>query len=329
MPIPLGRTFASDPTLVLWQIVATTTLFFIVLGGTDYVLAVVSFFAFHAFSSDSHMASTSLAERLVAYLRLVPLRSIFTYTLLVDTNNAHNSGGSTAGAAGSLSNAPTVKGGAHVGEVLSTVGSDAHFLILHAITAVVAAFLVAKMIQRRKFVTDFTITIYVVYIIVAWIVLGSFPILNGFWWCLCVGSGGLTMWALMQWYCQKLELQDITLAPLHPTPLQIVATGPAASGVAATTPPSSAMHEEVSAVHYLRSPSMFSTSHHHHRSASGVGLLAATATTSSPQSLTTSSSTTVLGVGGGGSAANITVPFGRDASPAPLIEMTPNSIKRR
>jgi hypothetical protein len=151
----------------------------------------------------------------------------------------------------------------------------------------------------------------VVYTVMAWVVLGSFPLGIGVWWCVCVVAGSLVMWSLMQWQCQRLELQDIALAPLAATAGQTAAASAAAIQVISGGVVSSATTLPVDCVR--SPPSIFAAgaTHHHHRSASGLGLLA-----------TTSPHGTVGGLNASGQVL-------REPSPAPIIEMTPNSIKRR
>ncbi|CUG88332.1 golgi integral membrane protein, putative [Bodo saltans] len=183
-------------------------------------------------------------------------------------------------------------------------------------SAFVAAIFISRMIQRRKFVTDFTLTIYAVYTLIAWFALGSFPLWTGVWWCVCVVAGACVMWIVMQWYCQRLELQDITLVPLAASSSATTSASAPIQITASSTGSSIVMVAGSNGEHHVRSPpSIFSGGHHHHRTASGVGLLASTATTTtSPQG--------VCGLNASG--------VQREPSPTPMVvEMTPNSIKRR
>lgn len=296
MAIPLGRTFMSDPAYMLWQVIVTMALFLIVLGAVDYLLAVASFFANHAFSSESHHMSSSLAGRLKAYCLAVPLRTIFTHTIQDRVSSTSNP--AVRGTA-PLSSPPTTARGT-TDELITTVGGNVHFLLLHLIAAVLSSFLVARVIQRRKFVTDFTLTIYTLYILMAWVVLGSFPAATLWWW-VCVGGGAITMWTLMTRLCQQRELEDVELAPIAVAPTSSSSGGGGGGGSGGRMGPD---------VH-LRSKHI----------AVGGNNSVTTAALHSPAAAAVVAPPVEVVAGGA-----------RETSPTPPhlpIEMTPNSIKRR
>lgn len=253
MAIPLGRSFVTDPTFMVWQVLTTSALYFITLGITSYAIACAAYVSFHAFSADSH-ATTSLSSRLFAYLQTVPLSSLFSQ-LHEDQHVAAairsgGSGGSTSSSSISGLQPPSVPSSTTPHEVYATLGGDVRFLLLHVVTSFVSALAIARVIQRSRFVLDFTFTIHLLYLIMACIVLSWSTTVATVWWWVSVLAGAAVMFVTMMYVCRRLEMRDIEMVPLHTTtsstgalpPTNLPVSGNAAVVVVApTASPTSAL----------------------------------------------------------------------------------------
>lgn len=178
MAIALGRSI-TDPWYLFLQIVLIYSLHFIVLG------------------------LSMLFVRAVSVTVLTPDLSLLPTT----------AASSTAASSGSVISPYTVTFADLLGSQprsnhLHRVG-PVGFSIAHAATAVLMGFVFARVIERRKFVLDFTFTLFSLSFITSWALGGAFPT-RLIWWVSAIGSTGV-LYAVAMRQCRLRELQEIDL----------------------------------------------------------------------------------------------------------------------
>ncbi|KPA80536.1 hypothetical protein ABB37_04745 [Leptomonas pyrrhocoris] len=95
---------------------------------------------------------------------------------------------------------------------LRSDGSAGRFYLQHFCAAVLCAYPLALLLQRRKFVLDFVVTIYAVYWVFTDLMLQA--VLGGgtwHWWGACL-TGLATMYAVTYVICRRKEMQEVKLS---------------------------------------------------------------------------------------------------------------------
>jgi ABC-type sugar transport system permease subunit len=194
MAIALGRSL-TDPSFMLTQIVLTTAVFLLVLGLTACTID----FALYAGFGHSSVPPTSLGTATRSFQ--MPLWAIF-------------------------SPYPPDSGPSAVEEMSFKLrlGTSLKFIALHLCASVGSSVPVAYIIQRRRFVMDFSVTLYVVYFMLSWVVVGL-PTSAG--WFLGVFGGCGVMMVTMNYICAKREAVEIELgiSGSAGTPIAVVTSG--------------------------------------------------------------------------------------------------------
>lgn len=205
MAIGLGRSFGSDPGVVFWQILVTGAVYFMILGAVAMLLSGASYML----SSQEMVAGAQSTppppvwDRFKEHTR-VPLACLFT-----PRHISHQA-------------RPLVE----EDTLLVTPVDEFRFLALHLVTGALSAVPIAHIVQRRKFVLDFTFTIYVLYGVVGCVVLHQWLPPLSLWWWLSVAAGSAAMWGVMRWVTGIREMQDIEIAPLSSS-----TAAPASAGI--------------------------------------------------------------------------------------------------
>lgn len=159
MPVPLGRSF-SDPSFLSSQIVVCVVLFHLILGVIAYGIAGASLlWRGDASSSDHHHPTVLILSTLTHHMKL---SAIFAPTPLPPVVSEASIGG-----------APTPPSASTTSMDSITVGDDVRFLLLHIASAISFAVPFSRIVQRRKFVLDFVVTVYVLYSVAGSVVVGN------------------------------------------------------------------------------------------------------------------------------------------------------------
>mmetsp|Transcript_8439 Transcript_8439/g.9537 ORF Transcript_8439/g.9537 Transcript_8439/m.9537 type:complete len:299 (+) Transcript_8439:20-916(+) len=203
--VPLGRSF-TDPSFLSSQIVVSVVLFHIILGLHAFLISAVALAL--GSSSTSHTTTTTSTVGDVGGWQLW-------------TNLLHHLHVSTIFTPSSLSH---LRFGTHQVADEVTVGDDLRFLLLHSLSAMTFSFPFSRIVQRRRFVTDFVATVYLLYTVAAMISAGGnwrvVPL--NLWWLFCVFGGGCVVTLMCSMVLVKrreqadIELSSSYLAPSSP-----------------------------------------------------------------------------------------------------------------
>lgn len=156
----------------------------------------------------------------LSYCFHVPLASLFDSPVDVDAGAGASPAAAAAGGMQARPVLPTAAplpaGAVHAvtaTSVSTTVrdGSIGRFYVQHVSAALLCAYPLAALLQRRKFVLDFVLTIYAAYFILANVVLRRVWGGGPHWWGACV-IGLLLMYGATYALCRRKELQEVRLS---------------------------------------------------------------------------------------------------------------------
>ncbi|CCW59671.1 unnamed protein product [Phytomonas sp. EM1] len=218
MVVALGRSI-QNPFYIFFQIVNAVSVFFVILGGTRFLICLLM-------SNEKLYQNISVEKNGDMDKRVSPntsrAKDMCPEAVGTKPTCAQSFGSPKAWTSclhvspSSLFKDPLVSGRDRnwLSESPGVGISFYEFLLMHVLTSVLMAYPLSLLLQRRKLVFDFMLTIYGVYLLLTDIVLHR-VMGGGLNWWFAVLCGITVLYSCTWWICRHRELQEIPITLMH------------------------------------------------------------------------------------------------------------------